>query len=170
MQYDTIKNEVKRIRDSVRVTNNYGEDPLIIVKSLKIIDSTYFGEKTYKVQYDIESQDAKSINLDLKFDVFAFTNNDLIRTLTRNSRVFYKGESIGKDKALNTTLTIPKDENYYISYIFRIKGNYYTSKNQSIYIDKFYILFPRKKVEFFGTPTQNFEDRLRAHLIKFQIN
>ncbi|WP_157498525.1 hypothetical protein [Flavobacterium sp. F52] len=170
LQYDTIKNQVLKLRDSVRVTNNYGETPLLTLKALKIIDSTTFGGKTYKIEYEIFSEDAKSLNIDVKFDVFAFTPNLEIRTLIRNFRPLYKGENIGKEKGLKNWLIVPKDDPYYDHYAFRLKGSYSSSTNVIHYIDKFFLIKPRLQKDYFGNPSQAYEDLLRANLIKFQIN
>jgi hypothetical protein len=170
LQFDIIKNQVIKLRDSVKVTNNYGETPLLTLKSLKIIDSTYFGNKTYKVEYEIFSQDSKSLNVDVKFDVFTITTNGEIRTLVRNFAPLSKGEIIGKEKGLRNFFSIPKDDPYYKDYAFRLKGSYNSSKSDKYYIDKFYLLKPRVKKDNFGSPVQAYEDLLRAHLIKFQLN
>jgi len=170
LQYDSIKNQIIKLKDSVKVTNNFGETPLIELKSLKILDSTYFGEKTYKVEYEIYSEDSKSLNIDFKFDVFAFTNNGVIRTLRRNFIPLHKGEDIGKEKGKKNFFFIPKDDPYYTIYAFRFKGSYFSNKKDKFYIDKFYILKPRLKENYFGTPNQEYEDLLRSHLAKFQIN
>ena len=49
LQYDTIKNQVLKLRDSIKTTIINGEPPLIAVTNLQIIDSTYF-KKTYKIE------------------------------------------------------------------------------------------------------------------------
>lgn len=169
LQYDTIKKEVIKLRDSVKVINNFGETPLLTLKNLKIIDSTNFGNKTYKVEYEIFSEDSKSLNIDLRFDFFAFTPNEEIRTLVRNVRALTKGENIGKEKGLKNWLRVPKDEPYFVEYAVRVKGSYKSSEDITYYIDKFYLLKPRTKKDNFGTPNQNYEDLLRAHLVRFQI-
>lgn len=170
LQYDTIKNEVIKLRDSVRVTTVVNEIPDIGLINLEIIDSTSFGSKTYNVKYYIISNDAKSLKIDLKFDVFGITSNDIIRNLILNHRVFYKGQTINKDQSLSNYLKITKDEKYYVIYGFRLKGSYYSSVNEKIFIDKFYMLKPRIKVDYFTYPAQAHEDSFRAHLAKYYID
>ncbi|WP_427872344.1 hypothetical protein [Flavobacterium sp. MMS24-S5] len=170
LQYDTIKNQVLKLKDSIRITQINNETPLISLTRLEIKDSTYFERKTYKVEYDINSHDAKSLNIDLRFDIFAFIPNGDIRTIEKNYRVFYKGETIRKEEKQTNTLSIPKDNSYYLMYAFRLKGSYYSSDNKKIFIDKFYLLTPRKKTNYFGYPIQSHEDLLRAHLAKFYID
>lgn len=170
LQFDTIKNQVLKLRDSVKVTNNFGETPTLNLKSLKIIDSTTFGIKTYKIEFEIFSEDAKSLDIDIKFDIFAFTPDLQIRTLSRNIRPIYKGENIGKQSAKKNWFSVAKDDPYYDDYAIRLRGSYTSASKVTYYIDKFYLLKPRTKKDNFGTPSQIYEDLLRAHLVKFQIN
>ena len=169
LQYDSIKNQVIKLKDSVRVTNITKDTPLITVSKLEIVDSLYF-TKTYKVKYNITSSDAKSLNIDLKFDLFGITKNDEIRTIKRNVRLFYRGETIKENETQTNSLEIPKDDSYYRMYAFRLKGSYYSSYNKLFFIDKFYLLTPRTKIDFFSYPIQEHEDALRAHLIRFSLN
>ncbi len=169
LQYDSIKNQVTKLKDSVRVTNITKDTPLISLSNLEILDSLYFA-KTYKVKYYITSSDAKSLNIDLKFDIFGITQNGEIRTIKRNIRIFYKGETIKEDETQFNNLEVPRDISYYYMYAFRLKGSYHSSYGKVFFIDKFYLLTPRVKSNSFTYPVQEHEDAFRAHLIRFSLN
>lgn len=165
LQYDTIKNQVLKLRDSIKTTIINGEPPLIAVTNLQIIDSTYF-KKTYKIEYNITSYNAASYDVDLEFDILAFTPNSNVLTVKKNINIFYKGQSINKDQLLSNTIDIPKDSSFYSLYAFRLKGSIRKSDNTKILIDKFYLLKPRVKKNYFQLPVQVHENYLRAYLAK----
>ncbi len=165
LQYDTIKMQVYKLRDSIKTTIINGEPPLIAVSNLQIIDSTYF-KKTYKIDYKITSYNAASYDVDLVFDILAFTPNSNILTIKKNINIFYKGQSINKDESLSNTMDIPKDSSFYSIYAFRLKGSIRKSDNTKILIDKFYLLRPRVKKNYFQIPVQVHEDYLRVYLAK----
>lgn len=165
LQYDTIKMQVYKLRDSIKTTIINGEPPLIAVTNLQIIDSTYF-KKTYKIEYSITSYNAASYNVDLEFDILAFTPSSNVLTVKKNINIFYKGQSINKDQLLSNTIDIPKDSSFYSLYAFRLKGSIRKSDNTKILIDKFYLLRPRVKKNYFQLPVQVHENYLRAYLTK----
>lgn len=164
LQYDTIKNQVFKLRDSIRVTEISRENPLITITNLQIKDSINF-DKQYLIEYSIKSLEAQSLKVDLKFDIFAITQRINIVTIYKNIRILYKGQSIGKDFGLADILKVPKDNNLYSTYVFRLKGSYYSSSNQKILIDQFYLLKPQNKKEnAFTSASQVHEDFLRSYI------
>jgi hypothetical protein len=165
LQYDTIKKQVFKLQDSIKTTIINGEPPLIAVTNLEIIDSAHF-KKTYKIDYNITSFNAASYDVDLVFDILAFTPNSKVLTIKKNINIFYKGQSINKDESLNNTMDIPKDSSFYSIYAFRLKGSVRKSDNTKILIDKFYLLKPRVKKNYFQLPVQIHEDYLREYLSK----
>jgi hypothetical protein len=165
LQYDTIKNQVFKLKDSIRTTIINGEPPLISLINLQIKDSIYFN-KTYKVEYTIVSHDAASFNTNFMFDIFAFTPNGSILTIRKNMNIFYKGQTISKEESLFNSLEIPKDTSFYSFYAFRLKGNYRKNDSTIIKIDKFYLLRPRTKNNYFQLPVQIHENTLRSYLSK----
>lgn len=168
LQYDTIKNQVFKLKDSIKTTIINGEPPLIALTDLQIKDSTYF-KKTYNVQYTIVSHDAVSYNTNFMFDIFAFTPNGNILTIKKNINIFYKGQTISKEESLYNSLEIPKDTSFYSFYAFRLKGYYKKNDSTKIKIDKFYLLRPRTKKNYFQLPVQIHENSLRSYLLKNQI-
>lgn len=168
LQYDTIKNQVFKLRDSIRITEINREIPLILLSNLQIIDSTNF-DKRYSVQYTIKSLEAKSLNVDLKFDVFCITQRSNIVTIERNIRILHKGQVIPKDYGLMNKVSLPKDNNLYATYVFRLKGTYYSSDKQAIFIDEFYLLKPQMKKEIaFSSASQVHEDFLRSYISSYK--
>ncbi|MBD0725749.1 hypothetical protein B6A10_11205 [Flavobacterium sp. L1I52] len=170
LQYDTIKNQVLKLKDSIKTTIINGEPPLISLTNLQIKDSTHFIDKTYKVQYTIISHDAVSFNINFMFDIFAFTPNGNILTIKKNINIFYKGQTIAKEESLYNSLEIPKDTSFYSLYAFRLKGYYKKSDSTKIKIDKFYLLRPRTKKNYFQLPVQIHENLLRSYLFKNKMN
>jgi hypothetical protein len=165
LQYDTIRNQVFKLKDSIKTTVINGEPPLISLMNLQIIDSTYF-RKIYKVEYTLVSHDAASFNTNFMFDIFAFTPNGNILTIGKNINIFYKGQTIPKEQLLFNSLEIPKDTSFYSLYAFRLKGNYKKNDSTIIKIDKFYLLRPRTKNNYFQLPVQIHENSLRSYLSK----
>jgi hypothetical protein len=165
LQYDTIKKQVFKLKDSIKTTIINGEPPLISLINLQIKDSIYFN-KTYKVEYTIISHDAASFNTNFMFDIFAFTPNGNILTIRKNMNIFYKGQTISKEESLFNSLEIPKDTSFYSFYAFRLKGNYRKNDSTIIKIDKFYLLRPRTKNNYFQLPVQIHENTLRSYLSK----
>lgn len=164
LQYDTIKKQVFKLRDSIRVTEINHETPLIVLTKLEIKDSINL-DRYYTVEYEVNSFDAKSLNIDLKFDIFAFTKMNNILTIEKNKRIFYKGQTIAKELGISNIWYVPKDTNLYSLYVFRLKGSYYSSNNQKLTIDQFYVLVPQKRKEVaFRSVSQNREDRLRLYI------
>lgn len=164
LQYDTIKNQVFKLRDSIRITEINLETPLIYLSKLEIKDSINF-DKQYLVEYTLTSLEAKSLNLDLKFDIYAFTKRSNILTINKNIRIFYKGKTMPKNSESRFTLNLPKDINLYKTYVFRLKGCYYSSNDRKIIIDEFYLLKPDEKSEkVFTSANQNHEDYLRSYI------
>lgn len=168
LQYDSIKNQVLKLKDSIKTTIINGAPPLIALTDLQIKDSTYFN-KTYEVQYTIISHDAASFNTNFMFDIFAITPNSQILTIKRNINIFYKGQTISKEESLSNSLEIPKDTSFYSLYAFRLKGNYKKNDSTKIKIDKFYLLRPRTKKNYFQLPIQVHENSLRSYLLKNKI-
>lgn len=165
LQYDTIKNEVIKLRDSVRITNNYGASPVLYVEEIKIIDSINF-DRNYKVYFKISSLEGSSYKINLSLDIFAMTHKSNFIKLGNITPIFFKGQTIEKDHYLSNELTISKDESIYNYYIFRLKGEYFNSDNKKKLIDNFYMLYPRKKNDYFKLPGQLYEDIFRSYVKK----
>ncbi|HEU4789396.1 MAG TPA: hypothetical protein VFS71_06910 [Flavobacterium sp.] len=163
LQYDTIKNQVLKLRDSIRVTEINGEPPLININNLQIVDSTFFN-KNYKVKYNITSYNAPSYKTHILMDIFAISPSGNIYTINKNISIFYNGQTIGMGEELSNTLLIAKDTSFYSFYAFRLKGIYYKHDNTKLNIDKFYLLRPRKKPSTFEIPVQVHETALRLYL------
>lgn len=170
LRFDTIRKEIKRVRDSVKVVKNYGDMPLISVKNLKIIDSTNF-DKLYEVEYQIISNDSQSLNLDLEFELIAYTYRSNFISFRNAFKISSKSLSLAKGEWFTHTLLISKNEALYQKYYFRLIGNYNSNNNnKKIKIDDIYVLVPRVKKNSFGLPDPYEEEIIRNYLKQKKID
>ncbi|MFH7013135.1 hypothetical protein ACHRV5_14805 [Flavobacterium sp. FlaQc-52] len=171
LQYDMIKNQVSKLKDSIRITVINGEAPLIYLRNLKILDSSYF-KKTYTVKYYIACANADSHNTDVLLDIFAISPRGNIFKIKENLSLVYKGQIVRKNEELSSSIVIPRDTSFYFMYAFRLKGHYYKHDDyrKKIKVDNFYLLRPRVKEDVFTIPLQMNENTLRSYLSKNSIN
>ncbi|MCC9064841.1 hypothetical protein [Flavobacterium piscisymbiosum] len=165
LQYDTIKNQVIKLKDSVKTTIINGEPPILSFSNLQIVDSSYF-KKTYSVKFTLICKKADSYNTNITVDIFAVSPNSNIYTIKRNINILYRGQIIQTNEELSNTITIPKDTSFYSFYAFRLKGYYFKHDKTKIDIDNFYLLRPRQKLNYFQFPLQIHEDIFRSYLYK----
>ena len=128
LQYDTIKNQIITLKDSVRKSNT--SPPLLRIRNLAITDSVpKIHTKTFS--YEIISDDAPSHNIKLLFDVYGFDDDGYIVPIDFNKPILYKGQTIAKDQRL--TGYLPLIVNFKIrTFAFRLKGYYYSSDKSKI--------------------------------------
>lgn len=161
LQVDTVRSEVRKLRDSIKTTVINGEDPLIILQSIKVKDSSRF-TRSFNLEFELRSVSATSYNIRLRFD--------LLGVLKSSDKLFYIQKKLGllnKDFELSTTqgFNVERriDYNSLVdTFILHMYGQYKKSDGKIIYADKFYTIYPKKQT--FGAPSEKKELSLREYI------
>ena len=161
IKYDSLRKEFQRVRDSAKVTIINGENPLLGLYNLTIIDSTT-NKGFIKFKYEISSVDASSYDLDLKLDVIGRTIiSKKYFTIEKNLSLLSRGEIIPKGKKLSSSIWVRNFKGITDRYCVNLKGSYRKSDKTLFKIDKFYVFFPvrleegnNKDWKNFGTPLE----------------
>lgn len=170
IKYDSLRKDFQRVRDSAKVTIITGENPLLGLYSLTIIDSTT-NKGFIKFKYEISSEDASSYDLDLKLDVIGKTIiSKKYFMVERDLRLLSRGEIIPKGKKISSSIWIRNFKGITDRYCFNLKGSYRKSDKTLFKIDKFYVFFPVKIEEgnnkdwkSFGTPLETELEELKKY-------
>lgn len=135
LKVDTQNNEiVKILKDptSRKITNNYGEDPVLDLSEAKVDGKKIFLKFT--------SYQATSYDINVKIDILGDVNNKTIM-LVRDRFVIAENAIIIKNKSLENNWTIdhfiiPSISRFY----FKLHGSYKKSNGTKIPIENYYAL------------------------------
>ncbi|KAF2326660.1 hypothetical protein [Flavobacterium ginsenosidimutans] len=165
LQYDSIKNTVTKIKDSVKTTIINGEPPLIEFVNIQIIDSSYF-RNNYTIRFTLKSLNSVSYNTDLIIESFGIFSDRKIDYMG-NVRILSK-TTLPKEISFYQNMIVEKDSSF-IFYAFRLRGFYFKHDKTKITIDKFYTLEPKAKKDNVKYTTPEMENDLRNYIKKKNI-
>lgn len=169
LQYDSIKNEVLRLRDSIKPnTIVNGEPPSLGITSLQKIDSSYF-KNNYTIKWKIACRQAVSYNTNISLDVFGYSKESNISYLA-NIQILAKGTKIGNNEEVSNTILVKRDPNLYSTYVFRLKGFSYKHDQTKIPIDEFYTLQHVQTDNTVGLLTEEMLKSFKLYIKQHNIN